>query len=75
MTVPGISIIGAKSIVIMINGSLLIAVKRGSKPDTLKVSAIIMNRKFKPINVSKLKPNALPNPILINLFFTILFSI
>ena len=58
----------------MINGSLLIAEKRGSKPPPT-VSAIIMNRKFKPIKASKLKPSALPNPIINRPFLTSIFSI
>ncbi|MHA2288303.1 MAG: hypothetical protein ACXABG_05910 [Promethearchaeota archaeon] len=67
ITAPGIKPIGSKRTSIIIRGSALIDAKsRFNSP--LIVKAIIVNRKFNPTNASKLKPSALPNPIIIDLF-------
>ena len=58
---------GSKRTIIMVRGSALMAAKSIFN-SPLIVKAIIVNRKFKPTNASKLKPSALPNPILIDLF-------
>ena len=73
ITLPGNKTIGAKKIVIIINGSAVILLNSAFKVP-LTVYAIIMKRKFKLIKASKLKPNALPNPILINLFLELYFQ-